>query len=129
MLPPFSILLHRLFLLPFCIGQFIHYLYRYLSYASSLSVFNSIPQSLAIFTVLFSFLCRPFPLSSLLRSSLFVLSHNASQLGDHTPISSSSSPSSSSIRLRPFGLFLPPGNHLPISFVVFLYFFSVQVCN
>ena len=32
--------------------------------------------------------------------------------------------SSSTIRLRPIGLFLPPGNHLPISLVVFLYFFS-----
>ena len=31
-----------------------------------------------------------------------------------------------SIRLD---LFLPPGNHLPISFVVFLYFLSLQVCN
>ena len=37
--------------------------------------------------------------------------------------------SSSTIRLRPLSLFLPPGNHLPISFVVFLYFFSLQVCN
>ena len=37
--------------------------------------------------------------------------------------------SSSTIRLRPLGLSLPPGNHLPISFVVFLYFFSHQVCN
>ena len=36
---------------------------------------------------------------------------------------------SSNIRLRPLGLFLPPGIHLPISFVVFLYFFSLQVCN
>ena len=42
---------------------------------------------------------------------------------------SSSSSSSSSINLRPLGLFLPPGKHLPISFVVFLYFFSFQVCN
>ena len=39
--------------------------------------------------------------------------------------SSSSSPSP----IRPLGLFLPPENHLPISFVVFLYFFSLQVCN
>ena len=37
--------------------------------------------------------------------------------------------SSSTIRLRPHGLFLPPGNHLSISFVIFLYFFSLQVCN
>jgi Amino acid permease. len=37
--------------------------------------------------------------------------------------------SASTIRLRPLGLFLPPGNHLPISFMVFLYFFSLQVCN
>ena len=36
---------------------------------------------------------------------------------------------SSTIRLRPLGLFLPPGNHLTISFEVFLYFFSLQVCN
>ena len=36
---------------------------------------------------------------------------------------------SSSIRLRPLGLFLPPGNHLPISFVVFLHCFSLQVCK
>ena len=40
-----------------------------------------------------------------------------------------SSSSSSTIRLRPLSLFLPPGNHLPISFVVFIYFFSLQVCN
>ena len=37
--------------------------------------------------------------------------------------------SSSTIRLRPLGLFLPPENHLPISLVVFLYFTSLQVCN
>ena len=37
--------------------------------------------------------------------------------------------SSSTIRLRPLGLLLLPGSHLPISFVVFLYFFSLQVCN
>ena len=37
--------------------------------------------------------------------------------------------SSSTIRLRHLGLFLPPGNHLPISLVIFLYFFSLQVCN
>ena len=37
--------------------------------------------------------------------------------------------SSSSITLRPLGRFLPPGNHLPLSFVVFLYLFSLQVCN
>ena len=36
---------------------------------------------------------------------------------------------SSTIRLKHLGLFLPPGNHLPISFVVFLYFFSLQVYN
>jgi hypothetical protein len=30
--------------------------------------------------------------------------------------------SSSIIRLRPLGLFLPPGNHLPILFVVFQYY-------
>ena len=35
--------------------------------------------------------------------------------------------SSSTIRLRPLDLFLPPGN-LPISLVVFLYLFSLQVC-
>ena len=37
--------------------------------------------------------------------------------------------SSSSIWLRPLGLFLPPRNHLPISFVVFLYIFFLQVCH
>ena len=37
--------------------------------------------------------------------------------------------SSSTIRLRPLGLFHPPGNHLPILSLVFLYFFSLQVCN
>ena len=37
--------------------------------------------------------------------------------------------SSSTIRLWPLGPFLPPGNHLSISFVVFLYFFSLQVYN
>ena len=36
---------------------------------------------------------------------------------------------SSTIKLRPLGLFLPPGNHLPISFVVCLYFVSLQVYN
>ena len=36
---------------------------------------------------------------------------------------------SSTIMLRPLVLFLPPGNHLPISFAVFLYFFSLQICN
>ena len=41
----------------------------------------------------------------------------------------STSSSSSTIRLRPLGMFLPPGNQLPISFVIFLYFFSLQVCN
>ena len=35
---------------------------------------------------------------------------------------------SSTIRLKPLGLFLPPGNHLAISFVVFPYLFSVEVC-
>ena len=35
----------------------------------------------------------------------------------------------STIRLSPLGLFLPLWNHLLISFVVFLYFFSLQVCN
>ena len=35
----------------------------------------------------------------------------------------------SNIRLKPLGLFLSPGNHLSISFVAFLYFFSLQVCN
>ena len=39
------------------------------------------------------------------------------------------SSSSSTIRLRPLGLLLPPINHLPISFVVFLCFFFLQVCN
>ena len=34
--------------------------------------------------------------------------------------------SSSSIRLRPLGLFHPPGNHLPISFEVFLYIFTFR---
>ena len=43
--------------------------------------------------------------------------------------SSSSSWSSSTIRLRTLGLFLPPENHISISFVVFLYFFPLQVCN
>ena len=37
--------------------------------------------------------------------------------------------SSSTIRFRPLFLFLPPRNHLPISLVVFLYYFSLQVCN
>jgi hypothetical protein len=37
--------------------------------------------------------------------------------------------SSSTIRLSLLGLFLPPGYHLPISFVVFIYFFSLQVWN
>ena len=32
-------------------------------------------------------------------------------------------------QFRPLDLFLPPGNHLPISFVIFLYFFSLQFCN
>ena len=41
----------------------------------------------------------------------------------------SSSSSSSTIRLRPLGLFLPPRNHLPISLLVFLYFFFLWVCN
>ena len=36
--------------------------------------------------------------------------------------------STSTMRLRPLGLFLLPGNHLLISFVVFLFFFSLQVC-
>ena len=36
---------------------------------------------------------------------------------------------SSTIRVRPLGLYLPPGNHLPISSVIFQYFFSLQVCN
>jgi hypothetical protein len=35
----------------------------------------------------------------------------------------------SSLRPKPLGLFLPPGNHLPISFMVFLYFLSLQVYN
>ena len=35
----------------------------------------------------------------------------------------------STINLRPLGLFIPPRNHLPISFMVFLYFSSLQVCN
>ena len=33
------------------------------------------------------------------------------------------------IRLRPLDLFLPTGNHLPISFVASLYLFSLQVWN
>ena len=37
--------------------------------------------------------------------------------------------SSSTIRLRPPGMFFPPGNRLPISFVVFLYFSFLQVCD
>ena len=36
---------------------------------------------------------------------------------------------SSTIMLRPLDMFLSPGNHLPILSVVFLYFFSFQVCN
>ena len=38
------------------------------------------------------------------------------------------SSTSSTIRLRPLGLFLHPGNHHPIS-LVFLYFIPLQVCN
>ena len=37
--------------------------------------------------------------------------------------------SSSTPRLRPLCLFLPPLNYLLISFVVFLYFFFLQVCD
>ena len=37
-------------------------------------------------------------------------------------------PGSSSSTIRPISLFLPPGNHLPISLVAFLYFFSLQIC-
>ena len=36
---------------------------------------------------------------------------------------------SSTIRLRPLGLFLPPGNHLLILFMVFLFFLSLQVSS
>ena len=36
---------------------------------------------------------------------------------------------SSTIKLRSLVLFLPPRNHLPISLVVLLYFFSRQVSN
>ena len=37
--------------------------------------------------------------------------------------------SSSTITLWLLSRVLPPGNHLPISFAIFLYFFSLQVCN
>ena len=76
-----------------------------------------------------------------IRSNLFLSPHGKEkyQSMDNTKIGMKrensylkmivSSSSSSTIRLRPLGLFLPPRNHLLISFVVLLYFFSLQVCN